>query len=185
MANTDRPRGFNPVGTISGRPLMATLRTIGVTDGADMFVGDLINLASGLGAVAATNDAALLGVAVGFGKVNGEGVPLGPFNPAALTPSFYDDSASTHTEWVVYYVPVYDTVFEVQNTASSAAVGTALDLVVTNAGSQTSGRSGQEVGTSTNADFVVVGLPKLVDNDNTAANATVYVAVTNAEQAFI
>ena len=186
MANPDRPRGFTAVGTLSGRPLMGQIKTIGMGDGEDCFVGDFLNLASGLALVADTNDAALLGVAVGFGKVDGDGVPLGPFNPNSLETLYYDDSASTHTEWVVYYVPVQDTVFEVQTAVdlSASVIGDPCDLLGT-AGDTASGRSRQEVTTSTNADFIIVDRPHLVDNDASLVNEQVYVIATSAEQAYL
>jgi hypothetical protein len=185
MANPDRPRGFSAVSTLSGRPLMGTVRTVGMGDGEDCFVGDIVNLASGLALVGDTNDAAFLGVAVGFGKVDGDGVPLGPYNPDSLETLYYDDSASTHTEWVCYYVPAADTVFEVQTAVdlSASAIGAPVDLLGT-AGDTASGRSRQEVTTSTNADFVIVERPNLVDNDASLSNEQVYVMVTEAEQAF-
>jgi hypothetical protein len=184
MANVDRPNGFTLVKTFSGAPLSALVRTVGVADGEDIFVGDVINLESGLADPGATDDAALLGVAVGFGKVDADGYPLGPFNPASLTTLYYDDSASTHTEWVCYYVPMVDGVFAVQTNADlDLVVGGACDLVDA-AGDAATGRSRQEVGTSTNADFLVVELPNIVGNDPASANAVVYVTATQAEQAF-
>jgi hypothetical protein len=184
MANIDRPNGFKAVKTLSGAPVSSLIRYIGVTDGADMFIGDLINLASGLGAVAATNDAAILGVAVGFGKVDADGIPLGPFNPSSLETRYYDDSASTHTEWVVYYIPVGDVILEAQtSTALTLAIGANCDLLAT-AGNTTTSRSAQELNTSTNADFTVVEIPKYPDNDNTLVWGRYWVMVTRAEQAF-
>ncbi len=56
MANVDRPNGFKIVKTLSGAPISSMIRSVGVTDGTDIFVGDLISLTSGLAAVAATND---------------------------------------------------------------------------------------------------------------------------------
>ena len=186
MANPDRPRGFSAVGTLSGRPLMGSVKYIGVADGADVFVGDFLELASGLAAVAATTLSAGLGVAVGFGKVDGDGVPLGPYNPESLETLYYDDSASTHTEWVVYYVSVQDTVFEVQTAVdlSASVIGSPCDILAT-AGDTASGRSRQEVTTSTNADFLIVERPKLVDNDPSLINEQVYVAVVVADQALV
>lgn len=184
MANVDRPNGFTLVKTFSGAPLSALVRTVGVADGEDIFIGDIVNLESGLADPGATDDAALLGVAVGFGKVDGDGVPLGPYNPADLTTIYYDDSASTHTEWVVYYVPVQDAIWEAQTaTALTLAVGASCDLADA-AGDAASGRSRQEITTSTNADFVVVEIPKIVGNDPTLVNGRYYVSVTRAEQAF-
>jgi hypothetical protein len=152
-----------------------------------MFVGDVINLASGLAAVAATNDAAILCVAVGFGKVNADGVPLGAFNPDNLNVRYYDDSASTHTEWVVYYVPADDVIFEAQTSAAVAAgdqqPGDTLDLLAT-AGNTTTGISKHELAASSNADFTVVEVPHMPDNDSTAVWGRLWVMVTRAEQAF-
>jgi hypothetical protein len=186
MANADRPNGFKPVHTLSGAPVSGMTRSIGVTDGADMFVGDVVNLASGLAAVGATNDASLLGVVVGFAKKDDltGSIGAGPANPSDLSILYYDDSASTHTDFVCIYVPVDDVVFEAQTaTALTLAVGDTCDLLAT-AGEVTSGRSRQEITTNTNADFTVVEVPDLVDNDNTLVWGRYWVMVTRAEQAF-
>ncbi len=184
MANTDAPRGFRPVKTLSGRPLNNAIRYVGITDAADMFLGDMLTLTSNLAAVSATNDAAFLGVAVGFGKVDADGIPLGPYNPDDLGKRYYDDSASTHTEWVVYYAPVDDCVFEAQTDADlDLSVGDTCDLLAT-AGSTTTGRSNHELDTNSNADFTVLEIPKYPDNDNTLANSLVWVIVTPGETAF-
>jgi hypothetical protein len=160
------------------------IRTIGVADGEDIFIGDIVNLESGLADPGATNDAAFLGVAVGFGKVAADGTPLGMFNPNNLGKRFYDDSESTHTEWVVYYVPVTDCMFEVQTaTALTLAIGDTCDLADA-AGNETTGVSAQEITTSSNADFEVVEIPRRVDNDNTAVWGRYIVKVVTAEQAF-
>lgn len=145
MANPDRPSGFKFVKTLSGAPMQSVIRSIGVTDGTDIFKGDLISLSSNLGAVAATADATFLGVAVGFGKVGSDGEYSSAFNPDTLTTLYYDDSASTHTEWRVFYVPVDDAIFEVQSdTDLDLAVGDPCDLLTTTAGNTTSGRSRSE-----------------------------------------
>ena len=184
MANVDRPNGFRPVKTLSGAPVSALVRTIGVADGADIFIGDIINLESGLADPGVTNDAAILGVAVGFGKVDGDGIPLGMYDPDSLTKRYYDDSANTHTDWVVYYVPADDVIFEAQTaTALDLAVGDPCDVTGVN-GDTTTGRSIQEITTSTNADFTVVEIPKITGNDNTAVWGRYWVMVTRAEQAF-
>lgn len=182
MANPDRPSGFRFVKTLSGAPMASVIRSVGVTDAADMFKGDLISLTSNLAAVAATNDATFLGVAVGFGKVDkASGEYAGAYNPDNLTTLYYDDSASTHTEWRVFYVPVDDAIFEVQSNADlDAAVGDPVDLVAT-AGSTTTGISAQEVGANTNTDMHIVDIPAYPDNDSTLANTRYHVAITKAE----
>lgn len=186
MANPDRPRGFTPVKHTSGASVTGQLRAVGVADGADIFVGDLLNLESGLAAVAATNDAAILGVAVGFGKKDTLTGSIGSalVDPANLNQIYYDDSASTHTDYVVFYVPARDMIFEVQSNADlDLVVGSPCDLVAT-AGSTTTGRSLHEVGTNTNSDFVVVEIPDYVDNDSSLTNTRYWVQVTQTETAF-
>lgn len=187
MANVDRPNGFKPVKTFSGAPWTSMIRAIGVADGADIYVGDPLNLESGLAAPGASNDTAFLGVAVGFGKFDKDGrTPLGPFNPLNLNSDglWYDDSASTHTEWCVYYVPAIDVVFEAQTaTALTLVVGDTCDLSYT-AGSATTGQSACELTTNSNADFEVVEVPVLVDNVPTTVWGRYWVKFINAEQAF-
>jgi hypothetical protein len=171
MSNPDTPNGFKLVGSLTGAPVSSLMRSIGVTDGADMFKGDLISLTSGLGAVSASNDATILGVAVGFGKVNSNGDYSSAYNPDDLTTIYYDDSANTHTDWRVFYVPIDGAIFEVQSdTDLDLAVGDACDLLKTTAGNATTGISGDQVGASTNADFHVVQIPAYPDNDSTLAN---------------
>lgn len=185
MANPDRPKGFQPIKHTSGSAWTGQVRAIGVTDAVDLFVGDMLNLESGLAAIGATNDAAFLGVAVGFGKVDKLTGSIGSaVNPENLNQIYYDDSASTHTDFVVFYVPARDMIFEVQSNADlDLAVGDPCDLVAT-AGSTTTGRSLQEVGTNTNSDFVVVEIPDYTDNDSTLANTRYFVQVTQTETAF-
>lgn len=183
MANIDRPNGFRPVKTFSGGPWIGTIRAIGVADGADIFVGDPLNLESGLAAPGATNDASFLGVAVGFGKFV-DGAPVGPFDPANLSSRYYDDSASTHTDWCVFYVPADDVIFEAQTaTALTLVVGDTCDLSYT-AGNTTTGISACELTTNSNADLTVVEVPSLIDNDPTLVWGRYLVAFVRAEQAF-
>lgn len=184
MANADRPSGFKFVKT-NGSPATAQVRAIGVADGADIFRGDALNLESGLAAVGATNDTAFLGVAVGFGKKDPLTGSVGSmYDPDNLDIGYYDDSASTHTDYVVFYIPASGNIFEVQTNADlDLVVGNNVDLVDT-VGNTTTGRSQHEVGTSTNADFIVVEIPDYPDNDNSLANAVVWVQFTPAETAF-
>lgn len=186
MANPDKPRGFTPIKHTSGAPWTGQVRTIGVTDGADMFIGDALSLTAGLAAVAATNSSTLLGVAVGFGKAADMSNSKGPaVNPDNLTTLYYDDSASTHTDWVVYYVPFNDMIFEVQTAVdlSASAIGATCDLLAT-AGNTATGRSQQEVTTSTNADFIIVERPDYPNNDATLINERLFVQAVTAETAF-
>lgn len=183
MANPDRPNGFTPVKTLSGAPVSSVIRAIGVADGEDIFIGDMVNLESGLADPMETDDAAVLGAVVGVGKKVG-GQIVSAFDPGNLEVSYYDDSASTHTDYVVFYAPADDCIFEVQSNADlDLAIGDNADLVDAT-GSSTTGRSRQEIGSSTNADFTVVEIPQYPDNDSTLANTRYWVMVTRAEQAF-
>ena len=163
MANVDRPNGFRLVKTISGAPLSSVVRTVGVADAADIFVGDALQLASGLAQPLAVGGESL-GVAVGFGKVGS-----GPFNPDNLMTRYYDDSASTHTEWECYYIPAEDGIFEAQvdDTAEVGVVGEAYDILAT-AGSTVTGISAMEIdgnALTTTGDVVIVQIPNIVGND--------------------
>jgi len=185
MANPDRPRGFTPIHMLSGAPWAGNIRSVGVTNGTDMFIGDLLSLTSNLAAVAATNSTTFLGVAVGFGKKDAaSGQYAGAYNPDNLTTLYYDDSASTNTDWRVFYVPVDDMIFEVQSNADlDAAIGDPVDLAVT-AGNTATGRSQQEIGTNTNTDMRIVEIPAYSDNDSTLANTRYWVTITKAEMVF-
>lgn len=185
MANPDRPRGFTPVGTLSGAPWTARLRVVPVADLEDIFVGDMVNLESGLADPMATNDAAVLGAVVAVGKYDSySGSVAGAYDPANLDVLYYDDSASTNTDYFVVVALAEDCVYEVQSNADlDLGIGGNCDLV-DGVGNTITGRSIQEVGTSTNADFTVVGIPDYPDNDSTLANTRYHVIVTSAEQAF-
>ena len=185
MANVDRPNGLRPVGTFSGAPVTSLIRAIGVADSADIFLYDPINLESGLAAPGATNDAAFLGVAVGFAKKDKQG----NYSSALMDPDspnirFYDDSANTHTDWVCFYVPADDVVFEAQTaTALTLLPGSQCDLLYT-AGNTTTGISACELTTDSNHDFEVVSIPLRPDNDQTAVWGRYNVIFIRAEQAF-
>lgn len=186
MANVDAPRGFTPVKMLDGGPWTAQVRTIGPADGADIFIGDLINLESGLADPAVTTDVDILGVCVGAGKKVDATADAGAFNPDNLiTGSYYDDSAGAHTDYVVYYVPVKNLIMSVQTAVdlSASVVGDTLDIAGVN-GNTTTGRSIMEVTTSSNTDVTIVELPNLVGNDLSLINATIYVMVDEANQAF-
>jgi hypothetical protein len=185
MANTDRPNGFRPVKTFSGAPVSSMIRTVGVADGADIFVGDAIKLSSGLAAASTAHADVILGVAVGFGKKGVDGEPFGMFNPENLnTPNqYYDDSASTHTEWVCYYIPVNDVLFEAQfdGTPTTPVVGQGYGLIYTT-GSTTTGQSAQEIDGDdvTDIDVQIVDFVRMPGNDWTAAYGRVLVKFDDA-----
>lgn len=184
MANVDRPNGFRPVKTISGAPISSLIRTVGVADGEDIFIGDVVNLESGLADPGATADTALLGYAVGFSKVDSMSQKYpGPYNADSLSTRYYDDSASTHTEWRCHYVPADDVIVEAQTaTALTLLIGGTCDLSDA-AGDTTTGISRQEITTSSNGEFTVVEFPEYEDNDRTLVNGRYWIMATRAAQA--
>lgn len=186
MANPDKPNGFKLVRTLSGAGLASVIRSIGVTDSVDIFRGDMVSVTSNLAAISTTADSTILGVAVSFGKVSSMVNEYGSgYNPDDLTKLYYDDSASTHTEWRCFYVPVIDAIFEVQSdTALGLAIGDPCDLLKTTAGVTATGISGQQVGANSNEDFYVIDIPPYPDNDSSLANTRYHIAVTKNAQAF-
>ena len=182
MANPDRPVGFRFVKSLSGAPAAAMVRSIGVTDGADLFVGDAISITSGLAARAAV-EGAVAGVCVGFGKKNSmTGIEGGAHNPDNLMERSYDDSSHTHTDWVAYYIPAHDNAFEAQtDAATELVIGEAQDITVT-AGSHVSGYSGMEIdddALTNDGDVMVIEKPVKPDNDYSVANAKYWVVFVN------
>lgn len=182
MANVDRPNGFRAVKTVSGGPVTGLIRTVGVTDSGDIFVGDAISITSGLATPLAV-EGICAGVAVGFGKKNATLENGGPFNPDDLMTRYYDDSASTHTDWVCYYVPAEDVIFEgqVDDTAEVGVVGEAYDIVAT-AGSVVTGISAMEINgnaLTNDGDVVVVEIPNIVGNDPELAFGRYWVKFVN------
>jgi hypothetical protein len=145
---------------------------VGVADSADIFMHDALQLSSGLAQPLAV-EGVVLGIAVGFGKVNAMTGKYNMFNPANLELGYYDDSASTHTEWRVYYVPAEDIIFEAQidDTAATLVVGEAQDIIA-GSGNTTTGLSTSEINgdaLTNDGDVVVVEIPDIPDNDHTLA----------------
>lgn len=182
MANVDRLNGFRAVKTVSGGPVTGLIRTVGVTDSGDIFVGDAISITTGLATPMAV-EGICAGVAVGFGKLNATLENGGPYNPDDLMTRYYDDSANTHTDWVCYYVPAEDVIFEAQvdDTAAVLVVGEAQDILPT-AGNTTTGISKHEINgdaLNNDGDVVVVEIPNIVGNDPELAFGRYWVKFVN------
>lgn len=176
MANVDRPRGFTPVKYVDGTPWRGECRTIVPKDGADIYIGDALTLDGGTADQFASGDTAVLGVCVGVGmKDKMTGYYASAVNPDNLNEIWYDDSDHTNTDFVIYYVPAKNMIFEVQSDidASAATVGTLYDVTV-GTGSA-SGRSAMQLTTDSNHDVYVVELPQTVGNDPTSIWASYYV----------
>jgi len=176
MANVDRPRGFTPVKYTSGAPWRGECRAITPKDGVDIYIGDALTLDTGTADKAATSDGPFLGVCVGVGKKDPmTGWVCTGINPGNLNEIWYDDSDHTNTDFVIFYVPVQDMIFEVQSAVdlSASVVGSTADITGTSGNA--AGRSNMEITTSSNTDVEIVEIPQGPGNDPTLVNASYYV----------
>lgn len=148
MANVDRPRGAQPIGTMSGAPWTGYIRTFKVDgSGSDIFPGDFVIMeADGNVDVSAAGSVELVGVMVGradlsqAGKVSGiTGNFLSATTPN-LDRQYYDASVDGAGEILV--VVGTDVLYEMQEDSDSANlaiedIGENVDIVAT-AGSNVS-----------------------------------------------
>lgn len=177
MANVDRPNGFKFVKTMGG-VATAQVRAVGVADAADISIGDAISLSSGLATPMAVGGECL-GVAVGFGKRDPLTGSIGSMvNPDNLLLTMYDDSASTHTDFVVFYIPAAGNIFEAQvdDTAATLVVGEAQDIIATSGAMEINGDA-----LTNDGDVMVVEVPDLPDNDPTLAYGRYWVVFVDTQ----
>lgn len=186
MANVSRPRGAVPVKMKNGSPWngMANLYFIPSTDGTAVYVGDFVKLAGSAstdGYATVTRAAAadaLVGVVIGF-----------RVNPGDLNLSGSYRAASTDRYALVVDDP--DVVFEIQEDAVGGALAVTdislnADFVAT-AGSSTTGRSAEQLDTSTKATTAalplkILGFVDRVDNEIGSSNAKVLVLINNHQR---
>lgn len=185
MANVDKPRGFEPVRTLSGAPVSGKMEQFPISSGYATIigVGDAVQLSAAGNVERATTNATFLGVVMGIG--NTSGITFGnaeTFDPDRLGTASQISQASTAQ--VATVCLANDVVFAVQTDDSSTAlvVGEDLDLPVAVALTAASLGSNQEIDTeaSTNDDVKVVAIPTYNSasggtNDASAANAEAHV----------
>ncbi len=178
MANKDVMDGFKPVMHKNGTPYNGSYRKMYAAE--NLFLGDLVEpTATGLAgasggayqavARAETGDP-IAGVVVGW-----------EFAPATLTDKYCRSGN------VVYVADCSDLVLEAQTDGAAgstvaADVGFNIDFVVTAAGSTTTGLSGMEINSATEAttntlDLRIYGMVDRPDNDITDANPRLLVTV--------
>ena len=182
MANQDAAFGFRPVRHLSGGLIRRNEYTVAANYGTDIFHGQAVKAVTAGGIEAAAAGDVLLGI---FG---------GCFftDPTTSKPTFSNYyPASTNASDIVAYV--YDDpriVFEVQHdgTGTAAMNFGGFDLVGTS-GSTLSGRSTQELDTSTvttSGQFKQIGISKDPDNsDTSSANVNVYVIPNTGEHSWM
>lgn len=188
MANVDRPNGFRPVKTLSGSPVSGLIRSMPV-GAQDIFVGDALQVSSGTAIPVTADGQTILGVAVGFGKKSDmEQLAGQAYHPSNLEQRWYDASAETEADWVVFYVPAEGVLFEAQFDSAPATlvVGQSHGLIYTTGDTSVPGGiSRQEIdgADTTSSDFEIVEIPTIVDNDATAAFGRVYGVFTTTTHA--
>ena len=182
MANKDGAFGFRPVRHLTGGDLQANEYTIAANLGHDIFHGQCVKAVT----------------AGGIERADAGDVILGIFNgcfftdPTTSKPTFsnYYPGSIAAADIVAY---VYDDpriVFEVQHdgTGTAAMNFSGFDLVGTG-GSTLSGRSTQELDTSTSTtsgQFKQIGISKDPNNsDTSAANANAYVVANVGEHTWL
>ena len=182
MANTDNPNGFTFIKTLSGSPASGMIRA--VTPGADdLYIGDPISITAGV-AVQAAVEGIVAGVIVGFGAADAEGKAY-PLLPADAELKWFDDSAKTNADYVVYYIPSEGTIFEAQfDDSEDIVIGEGYDMLVAGAGTAASGRSKFEIdgdAKTNDGDVVVVEKPfgPNYDQASGVANKRVWVSFVN------
>ena len=182
MANKDAAFGFRPVRHLTGGDLQANEYTIAANLGHNIFQGQCVKAVT----------------AGSIERADAGDVILGVFNgcfytdPTTSKPTFSNFyPASTNASDIVALV--YDDpriIFEVQHDGTgTAAVNFAGFNFTGQSGSTITGRSTQELDTSTNStdgQFKQIGISKDPDNsDTSSANVNVYVIPNTAEHSYL
>jgi hypothetical protein len=182
MANSNAPTGLRPVRYRSGAPYNGACNTYSVpaTDGTALFVGDPVIVAGSADALGvptitratATGGAYITGVIVGFEPLRTDLTVISRVASTARNVYVADDPAL---------------IFEVQEDAIGGAlaavdVGLNVDLIATQAGSTTTGKSGWQADTSTKAttntlQLRIEGFVQREDNEVGSANAKILVSI--------
>lgn len=180
MANTDRPNGFRPVGTLAGAPWNANVFAYNVdsSNATAVFKGDAITLEADGNVTPAAAGGIVLGVCVG--------VKPNPAVAATMHPGYLPAS----TAGVVYVSVGRDTLYEIQEDGDSSqlaltSVGANVDHIA-GSGSTTTGISAHELDSSTltsagSAGFRIVGFIDRADNEVGSTGARWLVMLNHGE----
>jgi len=172
MANADNPRGFTPVRHLTGGTIRANEYRIADDYATAIFAGDLVKLVAGGGIEVAAAGDRVLGVFQGCHFVNDSGEQV--FN------KYWPAAQSVQGSYGYAYV--YDDpniVFRAQADGAVAAadVGQLADMISTHAGSTGTGRSGQEVNSTTGTGTAQLRILDLVKDPENAWGANVELEV--------
>lgn len=200
MANVDRPSGLKPVRHKSGAPYNGAANPYYIPDSyaTALFVGDpvvktgtsntakvtvpgggffAIGTAPEINKAAAGDGNAVTGVIVGFSPLASD--LNKPYNPAS-------------TERIAYVADDPDLVFEIQadGAVPAASMGLNAVFIYTHSGSTTTGLSGVELDTTSDApaadasnQMIIVRAVNREDNDTTLTHARVEVLLNNHTEA--
>jgi len=186
--NQDRPNGFTPIGTMSGSPWNAYVRyyETDASEGTAIGIGDAVTLEADGNIAPAAAGEVILGVCVGVPphistKVSG----LSDNFLSSTSPSLVPAYSASSTAGVIAVCVGPDVLYEVQEDGDTDPlelidVGSNVELIATHAVSTTTGRSGQEIDSSSHttgtAQFRLIGMVDRPDNqqgdvDSTLPNA--------------
>lgn len=172
MANVDSPNGFTPAYHITGGTIRDTEFRIADDYGTNVFSGDLVTL-------------------VGAGVINvcvAGIVPVGIFQGCKFTTDdgevryskYWPANQSVSGSYATAFVmadPMVVVRAQTSGASGIADLGQLGDMIATHAGSTTTGRSGQEINTTTNttpATFRQIDFVNDGTNDSTSDNAELY-----------
>ncbi len=162
MANSDAPRGFRPAKHTGGTPHRTTEYPIATAYATSIFSGDLVKLVAGGGIELAAAGDRVLGVFMGvqYAQANGE----------VIFSKSWTAGGTSATGIKAMVIDDPNTVFAGQADGAVTAddVGQLADMIATHAGSALTGRSGQEVNSTTGtgtAQFRILGKTDAPDND--------------------
>jgi len=182
MANKDAPFGFRPAKMMGGAPFNGGQTSYGIASeyNTNIFTGDAVELHTDgtvtVGAAAATN---LVGVFNGCFFTNSAGEP---------TFSKHWPASTVATDAVAFVIDNPNVIYEAQEDSTNIGAswpanrGANADLVSTHAGSTTTGRSKQELDSSTitnaTAQFRVIDqCTDEINNDTASANGNYLVRI--------
>ena len=183
MANKDAAFGFKPTRHLTGGKIRAEEYTIAANHGTSIFNGQVVEAVAGGGIEqAAAGDTQQLGVFGGcfFTDPSSSKPTFKAFYPASTNAS--DIVATVYADPYIVYEAQHD------GTGTAAMNNSGFDFVGVG-GSTTTGRSTQELDTSTvttSGQFKQIGISKDPNNsDTSAANCNAYVVPNTGEHTFL
>jgi len=179
MANTDSPNGFTPVKHLTGGTMRSAEMRIADDYNTAIFNGDMVKLAADGTIEVASAGNRVVGVFAGCKFTKDDG--------AIVYSKHWPASQSVLGSYATAYVYTDpNIVYRAQSSGASgiADIGQLADMISTHAGSTTTGRSGQEVNTTTGTGTAQVRILEFINdgaNDPASDNAEMLVVIHEHE----